>query len=188
MINTPRKDTEMRIITGTARGRNIKTLEGLDVRPTTQRVKEAIFSSIQFEIEGALVADLFCGSGQLGIESLSRGSQFCVFVDNSKQSVDVTKENLMTAGFFKQSRVVQMDVLSFLKSTKDTFDIAFLDPPYSKGLLDEALPLLSEKMSEGGVILAEHDADDVVLEDIGDFKLKKQYKYGRIVVSAYRHK
>lgn len=176
----------MRVITGTARGRNIKTLDTLDVRPTSQKVKEAIFSAIQFEIEGSNVLDLFCGSGQLGIEALSRGAQFCVFVDNSRSSQDITKENLQNTDLFKQSRVVLMDYISFLSSTKDIFDIAFLDPPYSKGLVQLALPLLAEHMSDSGVILVEHESKDILPQEQGDFSIFKQYNYGRISVTSYR--
>lgn len=178
----------MRVITGSARGRVLETVDGLDVRPTTDKVKEAVFSSIQFEVEGARVLDLFCGSGQMGIEALSRGASFAVFVDSSKRSAEVAKKNLITTNLFKNSRVSAMDCKSFLMSTKETFDIAFMDPPYSKGLIDEALSLLENHMSEAGVILCEHDRNDVLPEELESFKRVKQYNYGRIAVSAYRRK
>lgn len=177
----------MRVITGQARGRKLKTVEGLDVRPTADKVKQAIFSSIAFEVEGANVVDLFCGSGQMGIEALSRGAQFCIFVDSSRKSHEVTKENLTTTGLMKNSRIVLTDCISFLKSTKEKFDIVFMDPPYLKGYLQEILPLVIDKMRESGVIFAEHDRNDTLPEVIGEFELKKQYNYGRISVSAYRH-
>ena len=120
----------MRVITGSARGRVLLPVAGMDVRPTTDKVKEAVFSAIQFEVEGARVLDLFCGSGQMGIEALSRGAQSCVFVDSSRASQDVTKKNLTTTGLMKQARVAAMDYQMFLKSSKDTFDLVFLDPPY----------------------------------------------------------
>lgn len=175
----------MKVITGSARGRNIITVEGLDVRPTTQKVKEAVFSTIQFNIPSAMVLDLFCGSGQMGIESLSRDAKFAVFVDSSNKSLEITKKNLMETSLFKQARVVMMDYKSFLSTTKDIFDIAFLDPPYSKGILDEALPLLADKMAEKGVILCEHESTEKVLENFGEFTLKKQYNYGRISITRY---
>ena len=105
----------MRVVTGIARGRVLATVEGLDVRPTSQKVKEAVFSSIQFEVEGARVLDLFCGSGQMGIEALSRGAASCTFVDLDRRSIEVTKRNLTASGLFSLSRVVQMDYLSFLQ-------------------------------------------------------------------------
>lgn len=178
----------MRVITGLARGKRLKTVEGLSVRPTAERVKEAVFSSIQFEVPGATVLDLFCGSGQMGIEALSREARFCVFVDSGRESQAVTRENLMHTGLYKQARVVAMEADAFLATTKDTFDIAFLDPPYSCQHLQRILPKLAEKMSEGGIILAEHEGSDEPPTEAGDFILVKRYRYGRVHVSAYRHR
>lgn len=175
----------MRVITGVARGRVLATVDGLDVRPTTQKVKESIFSIIQFDIQSAKVLDLFCGSGQMGIEALSREADFAVFVDSSKKSQEVTKQNLVSTGLFKKARVVSMDYKSFLISTKDVFDIAFLDPPYSKGILDEAIELLADKMSDIGIIICEHQSDEILPEKVKDFVLKKNYNYGRISISKY---
>ena len=129
----------MRVITGSARGRKLITLEGDDVRPTTDIVKEALFSIIQFEIEGRKVLDLFGGSGQLAIEALSRGADSAVIVDLSKKSVEVIKQNLEHTGFSKKAVVVQSDALSFLSRRTEKYDIAFIDPPYLTGLLQEAL-------------------------------------------------
>lgn len=176
----------MRVITGTARGSRLKTLDGLEVRPTAERVKEAVFSSIHFEVEGARVLDLFCGSGQMGIEALSRGAQFCIFVDSSREAQEIAKENLSHTNLLKQARVAAMDAFAFLQSTKDMFDIVFLDPPYSKGLVQQALPMIAEKMSDAGVILAEHELTDKLPETAGDFTKVKEYKYGRILITAYR--
>lgn len=176
----------MRVITGSARGRRLITLDGLDVRPTTDMVKEAMFSIIQFEVEGAMVLDLFAGSGQLGIEALSRGARFAVFVDQSRDSQNVVRENLQNTGLAKASRVAAMDSLAFLRTTKDTFDIALLDPPYHKGLIGEALPLLSPHMSEGGIILCESSREEELPDEAGRFCKKKEYRYGKIKLTAYR--
>lgn len=176
----------MKVITGTAKGRRLITVEGTEVvRPTLQKVKEAIFSAIQFDVPYARVLDLFCGSGQLGIEALSRGAEHCVFVDSSKRSQEVTKQNLINTGLFKQSRVVAMDYKSYLSTTKDRFQIVFLDPPYGSGLLQEALTLLSDKMCENSVIFCEHSTKEELPESFGDFYIKKIYKYGRISVTSY---
>lgn len=176
----------MKVITGVARGRNLITVEGTDIaRPTTQKVKEAVFSVIQFDVPYAKVLDLFCGCGQMGIEALSRDAEFCVFVDSSKKSQEVTKQNLVNTGLFKKSRVVAMDHKAYLSTAKDKFDIAFLDPPYNKGILDEALPLLADKMNENGIVLCEHEATENVPESFGDFKIKKRYLYGRICITSY---
>lgn len=176
----------MRVITGSARGRNLKAVNGMEVRPTSEKVKEAVFSSIQFEIEGARVLDLFCGSGQMGIEALSREAGFCVFVDSASESIGVTKQNLLSTNLIEKSKVIQMDFQSFLQSTKDSFDIAFLDPPYSQGILQKALPLLETKMTESGIILCEHEEKDSLPDMVGKFNRIKKYRYGRISISAYR--
>lgn len=178
----------MRVITGTARGRILTAVDGMDVRPTASKVKEAIFSAVQFEIEGARMLDLFCGSGQMGIEALSRGASLAVFVDADRRSQEVTKKNLTATGLMKQARAVCMDYKDYLSTTKDIFDIAFLDPPYSRGMVQEALPLLAPRMSLSGVIFCEHEESDAVPDEIGDFVRVKKYRYARISVSAYRRR
>lgn len=176
----------MNVITGSARGRKIITVEGTEiVRPTTQMVKEAIFSAISSAIPSAKVLDLFSGSGQLGIEALSRDASLAVFVDNNKKSHDITKQNLVNTGLFPRSRVVLTDYKSFLIGTKDLFDIAFLDPPYNNKILDEALPLLAPKMAENGIIICEHETKEVVPDEFEGFVIKKRYKYGRISITSY---
>ena len=176
----------MRVITGTARGRRLITLEGDDVRPTTEKVKEALFSIIQFEIEGRRVLDLFAGSGQLGIEALSRGAKNAVFVDASKKSVEVVKKNLETTGFEKCATVLNTDGIAFLRTRAEKYDIAFLDPPYRTGLLKQALGNIERVMSDGGVIIAECPYDEDFPENAGDFLKTKEYKYGKIKLALYR--
>ncbi len=176
----------MRVITGTARGRKLAALEGVEVRPTTDMVKEAMFSILQFEVEGANVLDLFAGSGQLGIEALSRGARACVFVDSSRDSQNITRQNLQHTGLSSAARVAAMDYAAFLRSTKDTFDIALLDPPYEKGLAAEALPLLVGKMSPGGAILCETRKGEPMPERVGEFAIHRTYRYGKIALTLYR--
>ncbi len=176
----------MRVITGEARGRKLLTLEGEDVRPTTDKVKESIFNIIQFDLEGAYVLDLFAGSGQLGIEALSRGAKHCVFVDSSQKSVDVVKANLKTCGFEKRASVFCGDGKMYVGLSRDTFDIALLDPPYNKQILDSVLPVVAEKMADYGVILCESAVNEVLPETAGEFKLYREYKYGKIKITAYR--
>ncbi len=178
----------MRVITGSARGKKLKTLDGLDVRPTSEKVKESIFSIIQFELEGAKFLDLFAGSGQMGIEALSRGAEMCVFVDSSRESQGIIKENLQNTGLFQKSRVVAMDSLAFLERTTDVFDIAFLDPPYNKGFLQKALPKIVEKIKSHGIIICEHEKNDILPDEVGDFKVYRTYSYGRISLTTYRKK
>lgn len=177
----------MRVITGIARGRKLETLDGLDVRPTTEKVKEAVFSSIQFDIEGRKILDLFAGSGQLGIEALSRGAESAVFVDASPDSVAVVTRNIKAVGFEDKAKIIRKDYFSFLASDSDQFDIAFLDPPYREGILEKAATLTASKMSDYGIIICEHPADLKLPECLDKgFILKKQMKYGKISVSIFR--
>lgn len=178
----------MRVITGTARGRVLKTLEGEDVRPTTDRVKEAIFSIIQFELEGRQVLDMFAGSGQLGIEALSRGAAYATFTDMSKDAVDVIKQNLLSTGLHKNSAVLQADAVTFVKNSKKKFDIIFMDPPYSKGILQNALPYAVQAVNDGGVIVCEHPYGEEMPEDAGRFSIYRRYKYGKVAITVYRNK
>lgn len=178
----------MRVITGSARGAKLSTLEGEDVRPTGDRVKEAIFSMIQFEIEGRTVLDLFAGSGQLGIEALSRGARLAVFVDQSPAAVAMVKQNLQHTRLFQKARVLHTDYTSFLAGVKEPFDIALVDPPYSKGLVEAALPLLSQHMSPGGVIVCEVAGKDTLPEQAGEFILSQTKRYGKTAVGLYRRR
>ena len=178
----------MRVITGSARGRRLETLEGEDVRPTTDRIKEAIFSIIQFQTEGRSFLDLFAGSGQMGIEALSRGAKNACFVDSAKKSIEVVKRNLKTTKLEQNAKVFQADYRSFLSMNSQLFDIAFLDPPYGTGTLQEALPLVAKAMNDTGVIIAENPLNEEILPQYGDFVLDRQYRYGKIKVSTFRHK
>jgi len=178
----------MRVITGEARGRRLETLEGADVRPTTDKVKEAIFSAIQFDIQGRTFLDLFAGSGQMGIEAISRGAVSATFVDSSRKAVEVVRKNLNNVGFYSRAKVVHTDSLGFLNMNSEPFDIAFLDPPYGTGLLQQALPLVAEKMKKTGIIIAESNENDEILQSYGEFVLDRERHYGKIKVSVFRHK
>jgi 16S rRNA (guanine(966)-N(2))-methyltransferase RsmD len=176
----------MRVITGSARGRRLITLEGEEItRPTSQSTKEAIFSSIQFEIEGKRVLDLFAGCGQLGIEALSRGAVFCTFVENNRQAFKIVEQNIKTCNMEDMSSLVFSDAVSFL-NRKGTYDIAFLDPPYNKGLIDECLNLLGNHMSDEGVIICETARNEALPEKAGDFCISKEKNYGKTKLTYYR--
>jgi 16S rRNA (guanine(966)-N(2))-methyltransferase RsmD len=177
----------MRIITGSARGRKLKTLEGLDVRPTTDKVKEAIYSSIQFEVEGATVLDLFSGSGQMGIEALSRGASMCYFVDKSRASIDCTKDNIDLCGFTKQARIFNIDSVDFARSTTQKFDIVIIDPPYSKGIIEQVLPLLENKLNQGAKVVCEHERGLTLPENFGELHFIKKRSYGKTEVTTYMY-
>lgn len=176
----------MRIVSGTARGKKLCTPEGNDVRPTIDRVKEAVFSSLQFDIEGREILDLFAGSGQLGLEALSRGAKHCNFVDGGQKSIDAVKANIKNCGFEDKSTVNFCDSFDFLNKTDKKFDIAFLDPPYGKGFIDKAMPMLVNKMSGYGVIVCEHNEIDKLDEVYGDFIKQRTKRYGIVYVSYYR--
>lgn len=176
----------MRVITGSARGRRLKAPEGVDVRPTTDKVKEAIFSIVQFDIKGSAVLDLFSGSGQMGIEALSRGASSCVFVDSSRSSIEVTKGNIAAAGFKNEATVMNSDSIGYLRMCRNIFDIAFLDPPYGKGLIEQALTLLSGYMSDRGIIVCEHELGLELPENFEKMRKYRSYKYGKIEVTVYK--
>ncbi len=176
----------MRIITGSKRGKKLTALEGMEVRPTTDRVKEALFDILQFSIEGRRFLDLFAGSGQIGLEALSRGAAQAVFVDVSRDSIRVVRKNVADTGFDSQARIVQADFSAFLKGTRECFDVAFLDPPYRTGLLQRALPLTMERMAPGGIVVCEHPAEEELPEQAEGFSKRKTYRYGKIMLTTYR--
>ena len=165
----------MRVISGSAKGRRLKSLEGKDVRPTTDKVKESVFNIIQFHIEGRRFLDLFSGSGQMGVEALSRGAKQAVFVDKSAAALKVIKANIEAAGLSEGARVINSDALSFLNSNCEKFDVAFLDPPYGAGILQSVLPYLSDNMNKGGLIICESPLKEELFEKIGDFTLDRNY-------------
>lgn len=178
----------MRVITGSAKGRRLKTLPGLEVRPTIEGVKEAIFSIVQFEVEDAVVLDMFAGSGQLGIEALSRGAKKVCFVDNSAESIKIIRDNLKHTQLEANAVVSNMANNAFLRSTKERFDIAILDPPYNHKLIQKTMPQLVEKMSECGIIICEHERETDLPERFGEFAISKIYRHGRATLTAYRRK
>ena len=176
----------MRVISGTARGRRLKEPANYDIRPTTDKVKESIFNIIQFEIEGRRVLDLFAGTGQLGIEALSRGADSCVFVDESNAAVKIIGENVKACGFEKNAQVLRSDALSAL-SRLGKFDVILLDPPYDTELLNKALEKIIEIdiLKVNGIILCESRAEATLAEVNAPYKLRKEYKYGKIKLTLY---
>ena len=175
----------MRVITGIARGCKLITPEGMDVRPTGEKVKEGVFSSIQFELEGAHVLDLFAGSGQLGIEALSRGAARAGFVDNSTKSLRCINENLRNTKLTRLADVINRDSYDYIRLTAQTFDIIFLDPPYRYGHIHKLLPLAASKLRDGGSIICEYEkgSEDILAPD--GMTLKKIYTYGKINVAVF---
>lgn len=174
----------MRVISGTVRGKRLKEPSDFSIRPTTDMVKEALFNIIQFDIEGRRVLDLFAGTGQLGIECLSRGAASVTFVDQSKESVAIVKQNLKTCGF--EARVVQADSIGFL-SRADKYDIILLDPPYATNLLDKALEIINsvDILSEGGIIVCESGREKSMPDMNLPYFKRKEYNYGKVKLTTY---
>ncbi len=178
----------MRIITGSARGCRLETLSGNETRPTSEKVKEALFSAIQFDIEGRRVLDLFAGSGQLGIEALSRGAASCIFVDRNTEAVKVIRNNLHRAKLSAAAQVVGTDALSYLVNPRERFDLVFLDPPYASDLLSPCLAKVAPLVNDGGVIICETDDEADMPESVDRFQLARTYRYGRIRLLLYRYR
>lgn len=178
----------MRVITGTAKGRRLETLSGNDVRPTSDRIKEAVFSIIQFHIEGRRFLDLYAGSGQMGIEALSRGAREAVFVDKNKNALEIIRKNLESTNLKQNARVIATDALSFLRSSAEPFDIAYIDPPYSAGILKKVLPAVCGVMQKSGMILCESPVFDEISLDSCEFVLDREYRYGKIKIAVLRNR
>ena len=175
----------MRVITGSARGRRLKELEGMETRPTTDRVKEGLFNVLQFDIEGRRVLDLFAGTGQLGIECLSRGAASAVFVDKRPDAVKLIRENLKLCDLTDRARVVAGDSMEFLKSVREKFDLVLLDPPFRGGTLEKILPAVEKCVAPGGIVLCESETGIVLPAQAGSLTLQKQYKYGKVLLWKY---
>ena len=178
----------MRVITGTARGVQLKTPEGLTTRPTSDRVKEALFSIIHFEIPGARVLDLFGGTGQLGIEALSRGAASAVFVDAGEPACRLIRENLKRTRFEREGKVIKSDYLAYLTSCREQFDIILLDPPYAEVFLENALKKITEIdiLQSGGIIVAERPLGKELPWEFEGYTRSRDYKYGKTLLTIYR--
>ena len=178
----------MRVITGKARGVQLKTPEGMQTRPTSDRVKEALFSIINFDIPGAKVLDLFGGTGQLGIEALSRGAQSAVFVDAREDACKLIRENLKRTKLEQGGRVVRSDYLEYLKRCNEQYSIIFLDPPYAEVFLENALKQITEIdiLQSDGIIVAERPLGKELPWEFNGFTRSKDYKYGKTLLTIYR--
>ena len=166
----------MRVITGSARGRRLKTPETYDIRPTTDNVKESMFNILQFDVEGRRVLDLFAGTGQLGIEALSRGAKSAVFVDADREAVKIVRENLKTCGLSAEVR--QQEALSFLRQG-GVYDLIFVDPPYDAGLYAPVLETIKsvDNLSDGGIIVCEARRDEALPDMAAPYRRRKEYRY-----------
>lgn len=178
----------MRVITGKARGVLLKTPEGMQTRPTSDRVKEALFSIVNFDLPGANVLDLFAGTGQLGIEALSRGAKHAVFVDAREDACKIVRENLRRTKLENEAKVVRSDYLDYLRRCKERYDIILLDPPYAEVFLENALKCITEIdiLQSGGIIVTERPAGKELSLVFEGYTRSKDYKYGNTLLTLYR--
>jgi 16S rRNA (guanine(966)-N(2))-methyltransferase RsmD len=178
----------MRVITGKAKGIALKTPDGMLTRPTSDRVKEALFSIIQFDVPGAKVLDLFGGTGQLGIEALSRGASGAVFVDEREAACSLIRENLRRTKFENEGKVIRSDYLSYLKRCREKFHIILLDPPYAEVFLENSLKMITEIdiLETGGIIVAECPLGKELPWEFSGFTRSRDYKYGKTLLILYR--
>ena len=178
----------MRIISGTAKGTVLKTPDGMHTRPTADRVKEAMFSIIQFDLPGARVLDLFGGTGQLGLEALSRGAREATFVDARNDACNLIRENIHRCHFEAATTVVRADYLQFLKNCANHYDIVLLDPPYAEVFLENSLKMITEIdiLQSGGIIIAERPTGKDLPYVFEGFIRSKDYKYGNTLLTVYR--
>jgi pantetheine-phosphate adenylyltransferase len=181
----------MRVIAGAAKGRRLRALRGRSVRPTADRVKEALFSMLgsRFDLGGARVLDLFAGTGALGIEALSRGAERAVFVEGDPQARRVLSANLTACGFAARTRIVARPVqraLAELTARGERFDGVFMDPPYGRGLAEAALIQLADAaLVPNGWVAVEHHIDDVLADAYGSLRLTAARRYGKTAVALY---
>ena len=178
----------MRVITGKARGVALKTPNGMATRPTADRVKEAMFNIIQFEIPAARVLDLFGGTGQLGIEALSREAKSAVFVDEREEACKLIRENLKRTKLEQYGRVIRSDYMSYLKSCREKFDIILLDPPYAEVFLENSLKMITEIdiLQSGGIIVTERPFGKELPWEFPGYTRSRDYKYGNTLITIYK--
>ncbi len=173
----------LRIITGSAKGKKLKTLEGEATRPTSERIKEAFFSAIQFDIENRRVLDLFAGCGQLGLEALSRGAESVMFIDSSREAMEIVKENVRTTGFFDRCKYLVSDWRNYIRkaSGKAKFDLVFIDPPYAMECCRDATERLAESgiLEAGAIIVLESGTENPDFSGDGRFEVLKSTHYGK---------
>ena len=185
----------MRIITGTAKGKRLATLEGDATRPTSERIKGAIFSSIQFDCENRVVLDLFAGSGQMGLEALSRGAERAVFIDASREAMEIVKKNTRSTGFFDKSHFLVSDFRNYIRkaSGREHFDLVFIDPPYELKCCAEAAGLLAKSglVIPGALVVLESGEETVDPSDkrLSGYEVIKSTQYGKktaVTILFYR--
>lgn len=177
----------MRIIAGAFKGRRLYAPKDRRVRPTTDKVKEAIFSMIAAYLEDAVVIDLFSGTGNLGLEALSRGARRCYFGDKSRESMELTRQNIAYCRQEERAKTILGDFQYVLGKIPEKADLIFLDPPYKQGMLYDCFDRISELslLSDEGIIVAEHGADEPLEDELAGYSKLKEKTYGTISISIY---
>lgn len=177
----------MRIIAGVYKGRKLTPPSDLSVRPTPDRVKEALFSMLGSDIDDAIVLDLFAGSGNLGLEALSRGASSCYFGDSSRDSIRLIQQNVAHCKAEAHSHIILGDYRNVLAQLREKVDIVFLDPPYREQLWQDVLAILSEKdlMNPDGLVVLEHPKEMEFPQELYNFRKIKERRYGTVVLSIY---
>lgn len=184
----------MRIIAGSAKGHNIKSLKGLSTRPTLERIREAVFNVLGSKVPEAVVLDLFAGTGAIGIEALSRGAKYCYFNDSAKNAIEIIRVNLLHCRLLENSQIYSMDALNLIehlqKQQNIKLDIVYIDPPYERGLYENILVKLDESnlLKQGSVVIAETNNKTVLPKDTGNLELVKKSSYGDTIIWYYQSK
>lgn len=175
----------MRIIGGLARGTKLFTLEGLNTRPTLDRVRESIFNIIQNDIKDSVVLDLFAGSGAVGLESISRGAKKAVLCDKSKEAIEIINKNVKKLRMEEKVQILCIDYENLLKNTQEQFDLIYIDPPYNTNYVSNSIKLINDRdlLTKDGIIIAETDEEERIKAEIDNLKLSINIydtrKYGR---------
>lgn len=178
----------VRVIAGSIRGLRLSAPDGVNTRPTLDRVKEAVFSMLMPYLNDAVVLDLFAGSGAMGIEAVSRGASRSVFVDSDKTAIDCVKANIASCKIGERTSVFHTDSIRYLSECSEKFDIIFLDPPYFNHIYDSVLELISKKnlLSSHGIIVVEWDYEYGFVNKSTDFSVVKEKKYGRVGITTLK--
>ena len=179
--------SHMRIISGSRRGHKLLGFEGMDIRPTTDRVKESVFNIIQPYIPEAYVLDMFCGSGALSFEAISRGAEKAVCIDKDEKSIKIIRKNAQDLRFEDKCEILNMSCFDYISKINEKFDIIFLDPPYNKGFIEPALNKIAEYdlLTDDGIAVLESDDTDFHGEVKG-LSVLRQKKYGRTYITVYK--
>jgi len=178
----------LRIISGSLRGKKLHTVRGMKVRPTADRLRESIFNILSPRIHKAVVLDLFAGTGAFGIEAISRGAESAVFIDNSREALSVIARNIEACAFSNRTKIIKWDIarnLNCIKSFNQAFNLVFIDPPYSQGLINPSLLNLfkSGSLATGALVVLEHAAAEPLPAELGAFEIDDQRRYGKTLVS-----